>query len=191
MRTGKGRELFIKLCSPDGFEYAEYLRRHGGFVSIGPGTSILKGVVFTDPHLTRIGANVHFATATVICHDGSSGMMEAAYGVHHDAVGPVDLRDNVFIGHQAIIMPGVTVGPDAIVAAGAVVTKDVAPGTIVGGVPAKPIGTVAALVEKRNAELDALPWADVLRQRKGFDVRFERRLSALRRAHYWGGDEAP
>jgi len=53
---------------------------------------------------------------------------------------PVEIADHVWIGTRAMIMPGVTVGRGAVVAAGAVVTKDVAPGEIVGGVPAKPIG---------------------------------------------------
>lgn len=53
---------------------------------------------------------------------------------------PVVIEDHVWIGARAMIMPGVTVGRGAVVAAGAVVTKDVAPRGIVGGVPAKPIG---------------------------------------------------
>ncbi len=53
---------------------------------------------------------------------------------------PVVIEDYVWIGSRAMIMPGVTVGRGAVVAAGAVVTKDVAPLDIVGGVPAKPIG---------------------------------------------------
>ena len=51
--------------------------------------------------------------------------------------GEVVIRKNAWLGAGATILPGVTVGEDAIVAAGAVVTKDVPSGTIVGGVPAK------------------------------------------------------
>jgi chloramphenicol O-acetyltransferase type B len=52
---------------------------------------------------------------------------------------PVNICDDVWIGHRVIIMHGVTIGEGAIVAAGAVVTSDIAPYTIVGGVPAKKI----------------------------------------------------
>lgn len=53
---------------------------------------------------------------------------------------PVEIGDYVFIGPRAIILPGVKIGDGAVVAAGAVVTKDVLPFSIVGGVPAKEIG---------------------------------------------------
>ena len=52
---------------------------------------------------------------------------------------PVRIGRNVWIGSHATILPGVTVGDDAIIAAGAVVTKDVPAGTIAAGVPAKTI----------------------------------------------------
>lgn len=55
-------------------------------------------------------------------------------------VGRVSIQDYAFIGTRAMILPGVTVGEGAVVAAGAVVTKDVAPYTIVAGVPARKIG---------------------------------------------------
>ncbi len=54
---------------------------------------------------------------------------------------PVRIEDYVFVGTRATILPGVTVGHGAFVAAGAIVTKDVAPFAIVAGCPAKQIGT--------------------------------------------------
>jgi maltose O-acetyltransferase len=54
--------------------------------------------------------------------------------------GPVEIGDYVFIGPRAIILPGIKIGRGAVVAAGAVVTKDVPDFAIVGGVPAKTIG---------------------------------------------------
>lgn len=71
---------------------------------------------------------------------------------------PCTIGNDVWIGHGAIILPGVTIGDGAVVGAGAVVSKDVAPYTIVVGVPAKPI-------RKRFSEDDinrllAMKWWD-------------------------------
>ena len=56
---------------------------------------------------------------------------------------PIRIGKNVWVGSHATILPGVTVGDNAIVAAGAVVTKDVPPNTVVGGVPARMLKTIA------------------------------------------------
>lgn len=55
---------------------------------------------------------------------------------------PIRIEDKVWLGANVTVCPGVTIGEGAIVAAGAVVTKDVAPRTVVGGVPAKNIKTI-------------------------------------------------
>lgn len=56
-----------------------------------------------------------------------------------DHKGDIVIGNDVWIGYEAIVMQGVTIGDGAIIGARAVVTKDVPPYTIVGGVPAKPI----------------------------------------------------
>lgn len=186
MMTGRGQRLWLRICRPSALEYAEYLKRHGGFVSIGDRCSILPSTQFLDPAYTRIGNNVHFATATIIGHDGSAGMLEAKYGTPLDGTGPVDIRDNVFIGHGSIVLPGVTIGPDAIVAAGAVVTRDVPPGAVVGGTPARVIGATQDVYEQRLAETLAVPWHDLISTRTAFfDPAMEEQLRTARRKHFY------
>lgn len=65
--------------------------------------------------------------------------------------GCCEIYDNVFIGADATILSDVAIGPNAVVAAGAVVTKDVLPGTVVAGIPAKVIGSFDDFVAKRAA----------------------------------------
>lgn len=56
---------------------------------------------------------------------------------------PVQINDGAWVGARATILPGVTIGEGVVVAAGAVVTKSVAPHLLVGGVPARPIRELA------------------------------------------------
>jgi maltose O-acetyltransferase len=83
-----------------------------------------------------IGSNVSISAEVCILtadHDLNSRTFEGRQR-------PVVISDYVFIGTRAMILPGVTLGKGAAVAAGAVVTKDVEPFVIVAGVPARPIG---------------------------------------------------
>ncbi len=76
---------------------------------------------------------------------------------------PVHIGNDVWIGYRAIIMDGVTVGNGAVVAAGAIVTKDVEPYSIVAGVPAKPIGMRFADISdngKLYEKLQEIRWWD-------------------------------
>lgn len=87
-------------------------------------------------HIT-IGKNVSISQEVSILtadHNVSSPQFEGS-------TRPVIIEDYVFIGTRAMILPGCTLGKGAIIAAGALVTKDVAPFTVVAGVPAKVIKT--------------------------------------------------
>lgn len=58
----------------------------------------------------------------------------------HAIEDPIVIEDYVFIGPRAILLPGITIGEGAVIGAGAIVTKDVPPKAIMGGIPAKQIG---------------------------------------------------
>lgn len=125
-------------------------------VHIGTASTLHTGVRVFDPRNIKIGVGTIIGYATFI--DGRDKVTIGShtdiasevmiYSQEHDLTAPdfaarsgsVVIGDYVFIGPRAIILPGVTVGDGAVIAAGAVVTKDVDKFTIVGGVPAKIIG---------------------------------------------------
>ena len=72
-------------------------------------------------------------------------------------VPPNAIGERAFVGADSLILPGVSIGADAVVAAGSVVSHDVAAGTIVAGVPARPIGTVDGLDAERRALSETRP----------------------------------
>jgi acetyltransferase-like isoleucine patch superfamily enzyme len=156
--TGRLTGLYRRLCRPSGEEWARVLRRHGGFYAMGEHCSIQTNVAITDPCHVRMGNNVRLSGCTLFGHDGVVAMLKQMSKQPLDRVGKIDIGDNVFIGHQAIVLPGVTIGSNVVVAAGAVVTKNVQPNTIVAGNPARPIGTVNDLLARAERETRALRW---------------------------------
>jgi acetyltransferase-like isoleucine patch superfamily enzyme len=185
-RTGRLRTAYIHWCQPSGREYAEFLRHRKILRSMGENCSVLVTTLFTDAHMVVLGNNVHFSTCALICHDGSVAMLNRAYGKTLDALGPIEIKDNCFIGYQAIILPGVTIGANCIVAAGAVVTKDVPDNTMVAGVPAKPIGATDAYVAKLTEKTKGLPWVELLEKFEGGDRSVIQALHRARMDYFFG-----
>lgn len=111
-------------------------------LSIGAGTIVGHNALLDARMGLTIGNNVNISNEVMI------------WSLHHDYNSPdfaetgqpVIIEDYVWLCSRAIILPGVTIGKGAVVAAGAVVTRNVQPYTVVGGVPAKPIA-------KRNENL--------------------------------------
>ena len=69
----------------------------------------------------------------MLAHDSTIYSFTGGYG----KLGKIDIKENCIIGNYSIILPGVTIGPNVLVATGSVVNKDVPPNTCVGGVPAR------------------------------------------------------
>jgi acetyltransferase-like isoleucine patch superfamily enzyme len=184
---GRLGALWLRFGKPSNHDHARYLGRWGGLYSVGENTTITKGAVFTDPAYVRIGNNCGISEATFIGHDGSIRVLNNAYGVRLDAVGKIDVRDNSFIGYGAIIMPGVTIGPNSIVGAGAVVTKDVPPHTVVGAASTRVLMSTEELVQRKLGKARTYPWYPLIAQREGdFDPVLEPELLRQRLATFYG-----
>lgn len=125
MRIGKGSTIH---CG------AKFYNAHK--IRIGSDTIIGEDVVLDGRDMLIIGNHVDIASEVMIYnseHDINDPSFTAISGI-------VEVEDYVFIGPRAIILPGVKIGKGAVIGAGAVVTKNVEPFKIVGGVPAKEIG---------------------------------------------------
>lgn len=88
------------------------------------------------------GASISIGQGCVIADDVFIASVDhARHGDRHlvTSTGPITIGDHVFIGQRAIILGGITIGQGATVGAGAVVTRNVEPGAVVAGIPARPL----------------------------------------------------
>ncbi len=135
---------------------------------IGRNVEIDSSVIFDAWHGKHITIDDDVVIAPgvrFVTHDASSMKRIGAY-----SVSPIHVKERAFIGANALILPGVTIGQDAIVAAGAVVTKDVEAKTIVGGVPAKLIGMTDELDKRRSEDMKDRPkFPDKIYNRRDLD----------------------
>lgn len=117
-------------------------------VTLGRDCRLIGHVSFgSEPYLITLGNHVSVTAASFITHDGAIWVARDEHP-EMDIIAPIRVGNNVFIGSQAVILPGVTIGDNAIVAAMALVNRDVPSDTVVAGVPAKPIRSTAEYIEK-------------------------------------------
>jgi len=154
----------------------DYARIKGA--KVGENSRILTTALGSEPWLIEIGSNVTITSgARLLTHDGSAWLFKDELGRRY-LYRKVIVGNDVFIGSNSIIMPGVTIEDQVIVAAGSVVTKSVPKGSIVGGNPAKIIGSFDSY-EKRV--LDTYVTEKKMDKSKSYRDRIEEHLDKDRK----------
>ena len=133
--------------------YISYLRNLG--IKIGEGCIIYDPTnikIDTQiPFMLEIGKYVRMTSGVqILTHDYSLSVLSAVCG---DVVGSVEktvLGNNIFIGRNAIILKGVTVGDNVIIGAGSIVSKDCESNCVYAGIPAKRICTIEEMYKRRK-----------------------------------------
>jgi acetyltransferase-like isoleucine patch superfamily enzyme len=145
-RTALARRVLGLRIEPGAILYQWRDLREPSGIEIGAGTVVGHWATVDGRRGVRIGRHVNLSSEVALWtlqHDPD----DPAFSVRG---GPIVIEDHAWISFRATILPGVTVGRGAVVAAGAIVTKDVPEYAIVGGIPATRIGT-------RSRDLDYTP----------------------------------
>ena len=164
---------------PSGQKRAAYLKKHHVLYRIGDECMFMLRKIPLYPKMISLGNNVWIASGvTLATHDSIHSMLNRRGGGPklREHVGCIEIGDNVFIGANATILPGVTIGPDTIVAAGSVVSSSLPGGGVYAGVPARLVRPIGEYIEKR-AGMQEIP----IRKKKGELT--EETAEALWRAH--------
>lgn len=133
----------------------DYIIKHNLFAQVGDNFFFQPRIIPINAEYIRFHNNVAVASnVTFCCHDV---MQKVFNNLDPDLqckkkYGCIEVMDNVFIGSNSTILYDVRIGPNAIVAAGSVVTKDVPPNSVVAGIPARVIGSFDDLYQKRLKE---------------------------------------
>lgn len=167
-RTFWNQVWFSLLPRPS--DRIRYLKRHRVFAFLGENCFYQSRRIPVNPDLVKIHNNVTIAAdARIVPHDVIHKVINnlpgketrGALSTHH---GCIEILDNCFIGSYSVILGNVRIGPNAVVAAGAVVTKDVPEDAVVGGNPARIIGSFSKLVERRRQETEPVTAEDLWKE---------------------------
>lgn len=143
----KIRRRLIKIFKP-----LEYAQKVG--VNFARGGVHLYGHIewSTEPWLITLGMNVHITDGVrFLTHDGGT-LLYRNQIPDLEITKPIVVGNDVYIGNNAIILPGVTIGNNVVIGAGAVVSKDIPDNSVAVGVPARVIKTADEYLEKIKKE---------------------------------------
>lgn len=145
-------------------------------LKVGDNTRILTSYnnFGSEPYLIEIGNRCTITSGVkFINHDASievalnyDNVPRIENGIKKELMDKIIVKDNCMIGVNSIILAGVTIGPNSIVGAGSVVTKDVPEGWIVGGNPAKKIGEIENFKNNIKKHIIELPLTKSKQERK-------------------------
>ena len=145
-------------------------------MKVGKNFGRLNGVILDPSHcwLIEIGDNVTMAPRVhILCHDASTKTF-----LGYTKIGRVNIGNNVFIGAETVVLPGVNIGDNVIIGANSVVTHDVPNGTVVVGNPAKVLCTLDEYLEKEKKRMENSPCYDesyTLRQNVSMELRMKQK----------------
>lgn len=122
-------------------------------VKVGTGCRLYIRNWGTEPFLIELGDSVTVTSGVkFITHDGSTCLVFDDFDKRYQYYNRIKVGNNVFIGVNSIILPGVEIGSNVVVGAGSVVTKSIPSDSVAVGVPAKVVGTFEKYSEKiRNS----------------------------------------
>jgi len=120
----------------------KYARKMG--VNLGEDCYILTKYFGSEPYLIEIGNHVQIASDVRFFTHGGGWIFREKYP-ELDTFGKIKIGNNVYIGNSTLILPGITIGNNVIIAAGSVVTKSFGNDVIIGGNPARVISTIDGL----------------------------------------------
>ena len=147
-------------------------------MTVGKNFGRLNGVILDPSHcwLITIGDNVTMAPRVhILCHDASTKCF-----LGYTKIGRVTIGDNVFIGAESVVLPGVTIGSNVIVGANSTVTHDVPDGVVVAGSPARVICTLEEYLAKERSRMESAPCYGeeyTLRQNVSMEKRMEQKAA--------------
>lgn len=158
------RAKMMMYLIPSAEKRTKWLKKKQVFYHMGERCYYHTKDIPSEPYLLSIHNNVRIAAdVRFITHDIIGVMVNKIpnsvekYGRMKYYIGNIEIFDNVMIGANSTILYNTKIGPNAIVAAGSVVTKDVPEGTVVGGNPARIIGKFEDFIKKRNEQTKDRP----------------------------------